>query len=205
MNFYSLQLGPYRNFIEGASANDWESVTCDKDPGHQRAGRRITELFLDVQSRKVVDFARTMLSDIVITDHALDVLRGAHLTGFEVRPARVKGLPKGVRMSNLPSLWEFVVTGQGGFAHKDSGIVKLFTCDGCGLVRYSAYEHGLLVDDSTYDGSDFFTVTEYPQYVLVTPRAKAVIEQAQLTNVGFVDSSQLEWPQGVLKPRLNVE
>jgi hypothetical protein len=142
-----------------------------------------------------------MLSDVVITDHALGVLRGAGLTGFEVRPVKIAGLPSGVRKPDLPRLWEFVVTGEGGLAHKASGIVEILKCDGCGLVRYSAFEHGILVDELTYDGSDFFTVTEYPKYVLVSARAKAAIEQARLSNVRLVDSSQLEWPKGVVKPR----
>lgn len=201
MNFYELQVGRERKSIEGASVNDWESITCDKDPGHQRAGRRLTELFVDILSWNVTDFSRTMLSDIVITDHALGVLRGAGLTGFGVRPAKIEGLPSGVRRPALPRLWEFLVTGKGGPAHKASGIAELLKCEGCGLVRFSAFEHGILVDECTYDGSDFFTVTEYPKYVLVSPRAKAAIEQARLTNVKFVESSQLEWPEGVVKPR----
>jgi hypothetical protein len=201
MDFYELQVGRERKCLEGASPNDWESVTCEREPGHQRAGRRITELFLDILSWNVVDFSRTMLSDIVITDHALNVLRDAHLTGFEVRPTKIEGLPPRVQGSDLPRLWEFVVTGRGGPAHKGSGIVQLMKCDSCGLVRYSAFEHGIQVDKSTYDGSDFFNVTEYPKYVLISPRARAAIEQARLTNVGFLESSKLEWPKGVVKPR----
>jgi hypothetical protein len=123
------------------------------------------------------------------------------LTGFQVRPTKVEALPPGVRRSDLPKLWEFVTTGRGGPAHESSGIVELWRCQACGLVRYSAFERGIVVDESTYDGSDFFTVSEYPKYVLVSQRAKAAIEKARLTNVGFVDSSKLEWPKGVVRPR----
>jgi hypothetical protein len=201
MIFYELQVGRARMFVEGASPNDWESVICPKDPGHQRAGRRLTELFLDVVSWNVVDFSRTMLSDIVVTDHALQVLRQADLTGFQVLPTKVEGVPEGVKRSDLPKLWELVVTGEGGPADKASGIVELSRCQSCGLVRYSAFEHGIVVDEFTYDGSDFFTVSEYPKYVLVSHRAKEVIEKARLTNVAFVESSQLKWPKGVAKPQ----
>lgn len=201
MVFFELQIGRARKFLEGASSNDWEAVTCVKDPGHQRAGRRLTKLSLDIISRNVVDFSRTMLSDVVITDHALSALREAQLTGFEVRPTKIEGLPAAIKRSDLPKLWEFVVTGKGGLAHKASGIVKLLQCEACGLVRYSAYEHGIKVDESSYDGSDFFAVTEYPKYVLVSSRARAAIEHACLTNVKFVESSQIEWPKGVVKPQ----
>ena len=201
MTFYELQVSRARKFVEGASLNDWESVVCPQDPGHQRAGRRLTDLFLDIVSWNVVDFSRTMLSDIVITDRALEALRQAGLTGFQVRPTRVEGVPEGVKRSDLPKLWEFVVTGEGGSADKAAGIVELSRCQGCGLARYSAFEHGILVDEHSYDGSDFFTVSEYPKYVLVSHRAKEAIEKFRLTNVAFVESSQVEWPKGVAKPQ----
>jgi hypothetical protein len=201
MTFYELQVSRARKFVEGASANDWESVVCPKDPGHQRAGRRLTDLFLDVVSWNVVDFSRTMLSDIVMTDHALEALRQAGLTGFQVRPTKVEAVPEGVNRSDLPKLWEFVVTGEGGPADKAAGIVELSKCQACGLALYSAFEHGILVDEHSYDGSDFFTVSEYPKYVLVSHRAKEAIEKSRLTNVAFVESSQVEWPKGVAKPR----
>ncbi len=200
MNFYLLQVGREHKFVECADTNDWESISCAKDPGHQRAGQRLTALCLDVLSPIAVDFSRTMLSDIVITDRALDVLRGARLTGFEVKAARVEGPARARGTSALPALWELVVRGRGGPARKDSGIVEVFYCDSCGLVEHSAFEHGIQVDEATYDGSDFFSVSEYPKYVLVSSRARDVIVRAGLTNVAFVDSSELEWPRGVNRP-----
>jgi hypothetical protein len=200
MNFYELEIDRRRRFIEGSRDNDWEGIVCPMDPGHQRAGRRLTDLFVDILSWNVVDFSRTMLSDVVITDHALDVLRSAELTGFSVKPIRVSTVPAGVKGSDIPRLWEFVPTGTAGAAHKDSGIVELRRCDGCGLVQYSAYKNGILVDQETYDGSDFFTVIEYPKYILASPRAKSVIETNRLSNVGFVESSKLRWHKGVVEP-----
>lgn len=200
MAFYKLQIGRSRKFVEGGSENDWEPITCAKQPDHQRAGCRLTDLFLDVISWNVVDFSRTMLSEVVVTDHALEVLRAADLTGFAVKPTRIATLPSATSHSAFPRLWELVVTGDGGPAHKDSGIVRLRTCDGCGLVQYSAFENGIVVDASTYDGSDFFTVKEYPKYILVSEHAKTVLEKNRLTNVGFVESSTLKWPQGVSRP-----
>jgi hypothetical protein len=199
MAFYKLQVGE-RSFIEGGSGNNWAGVICLKNPGHQRAGPRTTVLRLDVLSWNVVDFSRTMLSDVVITDHARNILHDAALTGFLLKPTEVIESPPRVDRSNFPRLWEFVVTGQGGPAHEDSGIENLWNCDECGLVRYSAYEHGIVVNDETYDGSDFFTVAEYPNHILVSERAKAVIENGRLTNVSFVESSSLKWPEGVIKP-----
>lgn len=200
MHFFNLEIDRTRTFVEGSSANDWEAVRCSRNPGHQRAGRRVTDLFLDVVSRKVVDFSATMLSDVVITDRALKVLQDAGLTGFVVAPTKVTTLPAGLDSATIPRLWEFVVVGKAGPAHEDSGIVTLRRCDECGLVRYSAFSQGIVVNTATYDGSDFFVVEEYPKYILVSERAKSVIEAKQLTNVGFVESTQLSWPAGVARP-----
>jgi hypothetical protein len=200
MNFWKVEIGLDRPFVEGSEANRWDSIVCAKHKGHQRAGRRLTELSLDVLSWNVVDFSRTMLSDIVVSQHALDVLRDANLSGFAVKPVRLSSYPAGVDGSKLPALWEFIILGTGGRAHRDSGISILRTCDECGLIRYSAFENGIVVDPSSYDGSDFFAVVEYPRYLLVNERAKSVIESSRLTNVRLVDSRTLKWPKGVRRP-----
>jgi hypothetical protein len=200
MPFYKLQVGRNRKFVESNRGNDWEMVRCSTNPGHQRAGRRKTELILDVLSWSVVDCSRTMLSDIVITDRALRVMQAAGLTGFVCAPTRVATFPLGVHRDAFPRLWELVVVGQAGPAHEDSGIVTLRQCDECGLVEYSAFRNGIVVNTSTYDGTDLFVVLEYPRYILVSERAKSVIEVNRLTNVSFVESTQIEWPKGVARP-----
>ena len=200
MTFYKLEIGRERPFVEATEANQWESVRCPTYEGHRRAGRRITDLSLDVISGNVVDFSRTALSDIVISDHALHEMRSAKLSGFTTRPVVISGVPKHVDGSKLPTLSEFVVVGRAGRAHSDSGIVKLRECGECGLVEYSAFKHGIVVNASSYDGSDFFTVVEYPKFVLVTERAKSVIEDSRLTNASFMESTRLQWPRGVVQP-----
>jgi hypothetical protein len=57
-----------------------------------------------------------------------------------------------------------------------------------------------VIEPLRYDGSDFFTVEEYPKYVLVSERAKTVIEGRHLSNVRFIESTKLEWPRGVVRP-----
>ncbi len=200
MMFYKVLIDRDKTLIEGAKENDWEGIVCPADPGHQRAGRRVTTLHLDIIRSKIVDVSRTMLSDLVITNHALNVLKTEGLSGFTVEPTEIESYPKGLDPQSIPKLWEFVVTGEGGHAHPDSGIVLRRKCDACGLVRYSAFENGIIVDEATYDGSDFFTVTEYPKYILVNERTKSVLEKHHLTNVGFIESSKLQWPDGVIKP-----
>jgi hypothetical protein len=201
LTFYKLEVGRDRPFVEGSEANDWESIVCAKHKGHRRAGRRLTDLSLDVLSWNVLDFSRTMLGDIVISQHVLDILREANLSGFAAKPVRLSSHPSGVDTAKLPELWELVILGKGGHAHTDSGIVTLRECDECGLIEYSAFKNGIIVDASSYDGSDFFAVVEYPKYVLVSERAKSVIESNRLSNVRFLESKTLKWPKGVYRPK----
>lgn len=190
----------HSRFVELAEGNDWEGVVCPMNDGHQRAGRRITSLHVNLISKRAVDFSSTVLSNTVITDDALKILIEAKLTGFRVEPLVVHSLAKGMAPDAVPRLWELLITGSGGRAHPDSGITLKYRCESCGLVRYSAYEHGIVIDEHAYDGSDFFTVTEYPAYILVNARAKAAIESSGLSGAKFIESSKLEWPEGVIKP-----
>ncbi len=196
--FYKLIIP--QKFVELSEGNDWEGIVCPKDSGHQRAGRRTTELHIHCVSTRVADFSSTILSDIVVTNHALAVLTQAGLTGFEVKNPVICSKPRIKNQCEIPKLWEFLVTGKAGNAHPDSGIVVKWKCDACGLIRYSAFEHGLIVNETNYDGSDFFTVTEYPKYMLISERAKTIIAENGLTNAQFVESSKLQWPEGVIKP-----
>ena len=57
-----------------------------------------------------------------------------------------------------------------------------------------------MVNEATYDASDFFVAQEYPKYILVTERASSVIEDQRMTNVGFIESTEIRWPEGVVRP-----
>jgi hypothetical protein len=155
---------------------------------------------VQIFSGYIADFSQTMLGDIVISDHARQILQAEGLTGFELRIVKVGARPAKLESSEFKKFWEFLVTGVGGAAHSDSGISLMRTCNGCGLKEYSAFDSGLIVDESNYDGSDFFTVNEYPKYILCSERAKSIVEMNRLTNISFVDSSELRWPDGVEKP-----
>jgi hypothetical protein len=83
-------------FVEGGGANAWDSIVCRKCEGHRRARPRITDLSVDVLSWTVVDFSRTMLGDIVMAEHARDVLSTAKLSGFAVKPVTLETYPAGL-------------------------------------------------------------------------------------------------------------
>ena len=191
MEFYRLQVIG-RNIVDYAEGNDWEGITCSIDKGHRRAGRRITELILQVTSPEILDFSLTFLSDIVITDRALQILRDEQLKGFEVKPARITTHPAGLDMKELPTLWEFLVTGWGGMASEKSGITLEKSCPACRHMEYAGLSNPkTLLSQREWDGSDFFFIWPMPRYCFVAEHAIEIIERRQLTGVRFTPIGDL--------------
>lgn len=200
MVFYHLSVRN-QSFVEIGRGNDWKSITCSANKGHRRAGKRITDLHVKITSSKVVDFSCTLLADIVITDKVLNVIKKDELTGYEVRPVIINPSKRKIFKENgYPNLWEFITKGKGGYADQRSRIYLKYECETCSKKRYSAYENGIVVDCDNWDGTDFFTVIGYPKKILVTEKVRKVFEQNYITNVEFIPSHELEWPEHVIKP-----
>ena len=124
----------------------------------------------------------------------LVIFKENNITGYKTKPVEICN-------NQLPyKLWEFIVTGNGGEAHKDSGIYLKEKCDYCDLKIYSAFENGIIVDENNWDGSDIFTVTGYSRYYLITEKVKDLIIKHKLKGVILTPSHELKWPEGVIKP-----
>jgi len=147
-----------------------------------------------------VDFAETILSDLVVTDRVVETLNASKLTGFETRQAIINTHPRNWQASQVPRLWELVITGHAGFAASESNIFAKEKCATCGWIQYSAFENGIYVNENTYDGSDFCVITEYPKHILVSESSKRLIEGNGFTNANFTDSKKIRWPIGVARP-----
>ncbi len=181
---------------EWAEGVEFEQVTCPLAPQlHQHAGSRVGGLRVVLPSAKIADFTWTWYSEPIVTDRVAALFAEARLTGYRTkrvfvekvkRPSRKPGPP-------LPTLHELDVVGRGGDAHPLSGIRLLYECPGCGLRRYSSFREGIVVDQSGWDGSDFFTVNGYPKFILISEQAKKVIVGNKLVNCLVVRSRDLRW------------
>lgn len=179
-----------------------EQIVCPVNPGHRRGGERLGNLTVILGSPRIGDFVWTWYSECLMTERVRALFEEAGFTGFEAKPVtieRVKRVRRGQPVE-IPTLWELVVTGKGGNAHPDSGIRVIYTCEACGMVRYSSYQNGIIVDEAQWDGSDFFTVNGYPTHILVTERVKDLIVTNQLTNCALLPPHTLRWPELVVRP-----
>lgn len=156
-----------------------ESIICPANDGHQRGGRRLTNLSVTLSGHDVEDIVWTWGGGPLLTDHVLELFRSAGFTGFRVKP--VKAVFKRSK-ERPPRLWELVVTGWGGIAPPESGVRLLERCDACGLHYYSQWtKPDKLIDPAQWDGSDFFLV--WLGGTFVTQRVADLIRTERLTGV----------------------
>lgn len=173
-----------------------ETIRCPVYPGHQRAGKRIGNLVIEMPARKLGDFVWTWYSDCLITDRALSLFEEKGFTGFKVNQVGVNPeTERGEKLAPPPIVWELVVTGRGGDADPKSGIRRIYVCPHCGLTRYSSFRNGIIVDESAWDGSDFFTITGY-QFIIVTERVKQLVARHSFTNCALIPTQDLQWKFG---------
>lgn len=189
MTFYCIDRDEKYKDVQYAEGTDWEGIVCPRYDGHQRAGKRIGHMRVNIKSKKVADFLWTFLSEGIINEKVARKLAQNNVTGYSLQEVEV------LNMDLIDtSLWQFIVTGQGGDAHKDSGIYLKESCPYCNHKKYSAFENGIIVDENNWDGSDIFTVNGYSRHILVTKRVKTLLEENRFTGIKLIPSEELKWP-----------
>jgi len=164
-------------------------------------GAPSVDLTIVLPSPKVGDFVWTWYNDCIVTDGTLSLFRQAGFTGFEARPVIVEKIKRLSRKRReevtIPPLWELLIAGKGGDADPESGIHIIDQIEDRGISLYSSFRNGIIVDETNWDGSDFFIVNGYPKYILVTEQVKEFIVGHQLTNCALIPSHKLEWSSGI--------
>ncbi|MDR0292926.1 MAG: hypothetical protein LBH95_02085 [Oscillospiraceae bacterium] len=188
--FYKLaQDKKYSDVWYNSKVKHFESVKCPKYSGHQRGIRNVQPLSAEIKKPDFGDFITTSYSDWLITDKVVDIFQSSNLTGYKRRLVDV------CNMRLDFNLWEIIVTGSAGRAHPDTEIFIKRNCEYCGHIVYSPIKKGkgLIINEAHWDGSDFFTITEFSKFVLVTENAKKIIEENNLKGALFVPINELGW------------
>jgi hypothetical protein len=180
-----------------------ESVKCPIIEGHQHPGKRLTDLSVVLPDSEVEDFVWTWYSECLIQDRTLELLRSCRFTGFEVKPVRARF---GRSAKQPPNLWEIVLTGWAGMAKPESGIRfdESKSCPVCSYFRYTGLSNPeQLIDESRWDGSDFFMVWPMPTHVFATNRVIHTVREYHLTGIQVMPVSKLEKSEGYTPGRLS--
>jgi len=168
------------------------TVICPQHAGHQRGRRDFNiSLWIDIKKPKLGDFISTVYSDWLITDRVAEIFSSYKLSGYRLQSVKVCNKKLDF------NLWELVITSSVGKAHRDAGIKLKDYCEYCGAVKYTPIKKGvgIIVDEENWDGSDFFTITEYWKYVLVTERVKKIIVENNLKGVVLVKLNEIGWDE----------
>jgi hypothetical protein len=161
-------------------------------PAHQRPGKRLSDLSVVRLDRQLEDFCTTSSSEYLSQDRVLELFRQHRFSGFAVKPVTARFENSSHRP---PTLSELVVTGWAGLAKPESGIRfdEAGSCKICGSLHYTEITDAeQLIDESQWDGSDFFMVWPLPRYVFVTERVVDVIRDNHLTGVRFQPASEMK-------------
>jgi hypothetical protein len=169
---------------------DLEQIVCPANPGHQRAGARITDLSVVLSRKPVPDVVWAFYC--VIQDHVLQLFRETGLSGFDVRPVKARFKNSSEKP---PRLWELCVTGWGGIAAPESGIRldEEKSCQVCGSLVYSGTNRPeTIIDEHQWDGSDLFFIWPMPKFIFVTQRVVDLLRGRRLTGVAVKPLASLK-------------
>lgn len=165
--------------------------------------KRLTELRVVLDAKKPTDFIWT-ISNCMIQDRVVEMLRDSGFTGFETRPATVGRETEASKKSAfriacetaivkddaIPPYSELTVTGWGGVVGPESGLHRL--PDSLMWDGYMNWEY--LVDEDQWDGSDFFIVWPYPLYRVVTDRVASFIRKHRITGCRLIQPRDFKHP-----------
>ena len=126
---------------------------------------------------------------LLVSKKVREVISQAGLTGAEFYPpvgyrtrGRKPAYQEMIRQCRDDVQYEVIhVTGDGGSVAETSGVRLEESCDVCGWRAYTLPENGFVIDESQWDGSDFFHVKEFGPF-FISERAADILYQGELSN-----------------------
>jgi hypothetical protein len=115
----------------------------------------------------------------LVQESVLEFLDKAGFTGYKPIPAQVRFEDPSRK---TPRFWELKPTGFAGAPAKESGLIVLTTCSGCGLpTRSRVTDSTRFVDEARWDGTDFFTVEPFlSNRIFITDRVAEALRASAL-------------------------
>jgi len=181
MNFYRFNRHAQRDAVEWDEVGpEFHSTRCPVNPEDHLNMVRIGTFRVVLPRQKVPDITKTWYSEFLLQDHVVEIFEKAGLTGYSLGPVEARF--KRGEWGAPPHLQELKVHGFGGIASPRSGVhVVEERCEACGYMAWTHYTQAeYLIDETQWDGSDFFMVWPYPNLVFVTERVKEVLRAHKL-------------------------
>ena len=169
----------------------YEKVSCPINPdGHRRAGARISQLSVILPSMEPYEFVWAAW-DCLIQEPVIQFLHHSGFTGYEAVPAKAR-FARNSR--HAPKFWDFLAKGSAGLLSPESGYRVLKACPGCGLIEYDTKvgDPTKVVDESRWDGSDFFRIEPVSGWIFVTDRVVQALLHSQFKGWAAYSLSEMK-------------
>lgn len=187
----------YAAYVERYAGGQWENDTRSRCPG---CGIWLPETEPDEIQIALNHLGRDGFAELLWNSHGLPIFREdlvevwqqAGLTGFHPRPVRIVGWddrPNKPLPTGIPNYYRLVLTSTVRLSEpppESNGR----PC--CGFARYAfpkgteRLEHGIVIDEQTWDGADFMGLYGY-EFVFCTRRAAQVtLEAGYNRHIAFV-------------------
>jgi len=113
--------------------------------------------------------------------------------GFEAKPVRAVTKKSREPVSNL---WELAITGWGGVAPAESGVVEVEgPCPTCGQRTYTPFtDPSKLIDRTRWDGSDIFVVWPFPVSPFLTEALAKDLRSRKFAGIRFLPLADVPCP-----------
>ena len=121
---------------------------------------------------------------VIVTTDVATALQQSSLQGAELMPIEIVKA-KGNNSTYASPLFELRVKGYGWRKGVDES--QLNSCPLCGRTQNPKWKGGLEpLDETRWDGTDFFNVDHNPNVVAITSKAKEFLEQHQFSNYRLI-------------------
>lgn len=121
---------------------------------------------------------------VIVTADVATALQQSPLQGIELMPIEIVKA-KGNNSTYALPLFELRVKGHGWREGVDESM--LISCPQCGRTKNPKSKSGLEpLDETRWDGTDFFNVDHNPNVIAVTSRVKEFLEQHQFSNYRLI-------------------
>jgi hypothetical protein len=131
-------------------------------------------------------------NSFAVRGQVLEIMTSAGLTGFTAEPIIVTNKPGRAKLLKAgEEYFHLFITSVPSLNCRKSGVKLLYECKVCGARRFSSWG-GLfgrpwVLDEATYDGSDFFRLAQHDGPVYCTEKVAALIQQHRWSNVCMLD------------------
>jgi hypothetical protein len=153
----------------------WKTELC-KTCGRIKSLIQVGDLCVELFGKQVTDFVWVDDPSIIIGRRLYDLLKQSDLTGFDFRKVDIiswhneNAIDSNILdTQSLPNLFQLVVTGKGGSIFPLNKTHQILTCKDCQITTWEPLDQ-IIVDDSQWDKSDIFNLSEFPGYTLVSEK-----------------------------------